>query len=414
MPYQQPRFPWNRPCPATAVEPICKKAGLKRALYPVNTQKPRPVLIPKGAFFAACTDWQCFHSLPPKIQQSCFSNEERIRLHKLCCMNEVLDAADEAFFRFETRRRMPESADTASIPQPSNRCFGISGVDPHNGMEDTLYTGFERLDEEDLDLTLDEYHAHVVDSPSSLPLERNLFPSRIQSFYPADPSFRPLSAMHHAGHSSTASKANITILTHNTETYPYRSQFHHASCSSDSSIDPPAQYYRDPEARLKLRVYLASPQKFDEAVEFGFPTLKGLVHLGREFRQPKIRDSHVGAFPEEDQAFTGGEPRKEPSTLQVSKDIWHPQSQRKALHLKDKRYQWLSSSKPNSRRYSGNREMTLKMTLTRPDLRTDLATSKSTELLPDKFDPIWDSEVNERSLLKRMWQTLRRQKYIAD
>ena len=38
------------------------------------------------------------------------------------------------------------------------------------------------------------------------------------------------------------------------------------------SADSEATYYQDPEARLKLRVYLASPQKFDEAVEFGFPS----------------------------------------------------------------------------------------------------------------------------------------------
>ncbi|KAK5196777.1 hypothetical protein LTR16_006689, partial [Cryomyces antarcticus] len=33
-----------------------------------------------------------------------------------------------------------------------------------------------------------------------------------------------------------------------------------------------AKHYTDPEARMKLRLYLASPQKFDEALEFGFPS----------------------------------------------------------------------------------------------------------------------------------------------
>ncbi|KAK9859677.1 hypothetical protein MYU51_013889 [Penicillium brevicompactum] len=42
--------------------------------------------------------------------------------------------------------------------------------------------------------------------------------------------------------------------------------FHGAksSKSSTSSIDPPAQYHQDPDARLKLRMYLASTQKFGE------------------------------------------------------------------------------------------------------------------------------------------------------
>jgi hypothetical protein len=37
-------------------------------------------------------------------------------------------------------------------------------------------------------------------------------------------------------------------------------------------VDPAAAHYKDPDARKKLRQYLASPQKFDEAVEFGFPS----------------------------------------------------------------------------------------------------------------------------------------------
>jgi len=43
-------------------------------------------------------------------------------------------------------------------------------------------------------------------------------------------------------------------------------------CERINSTDTDAAYYQDPEARLKLRVYLAFPQKFDEAVEFGFPS----------------------------------------------------------------------------------------------------------------------------------------------
>jgi hypothetical protein len=45
------------------------------------------------------------------------------------------------------------------------------------------------------------------------------------------------------------------------------------SIDSNISIDAAATYYQDPEARMKLRKYLASPQKFDEAVAFGFPSL---------------------------------------------------------------------------------------------------------------------------------------------
>jgi hypothetical protein len=42
--------------------------------------------------------------------------------------------------------------------------------------------------------------------------------------------------------------------------------------SNGPVIDPDAVYYRNPEARHKLRQYLASPQKFDEALNYGFPS----------------------------------------------------------------------------------------------------------------------------------------------
>lgn len=42
--------------------------------------------------------------------------------------------------------------------------------------------------------------------------------------------------------------------------------------SIDSVGDGEAVYYRNPEARSKLRQYLASPQKFDEALTYGFPS----------------------------------------------------------------------------------------------------------------------------------------------
>lgn len=45
-------------------------------------------------------------------------------------------------------------------------------------------------------------------------------------------------------------------------------------------FDPEATHYQDPEARKKLRTYLASPQKFDEAVEFGFPSAGATAEVG--------------------------------------------------------------------------------------------------------------------------------------
>ena len=60
--------------------------------------------------------------------------------------------------------------------------------------------------------------------------------------------------------------------------------------AAEPFIDPEAAHYQDPEARLKLRVYLASPQKFDEAIEFGFPSRDVIgARPAREIRNQKPR-----------------------------------------------------------------------------------------------------------------------------
>ena len=46
------------------------------------------------------------------------------------------------------------------------------------------------------------------------------------------------------------------------------------SVSSDTPVEttPTTKYYKDTSARLQLREYVSSPEKFDEAIEFGFPS----------------------------------------------------------------------------------------------------------------------------------------------
>jgi hypothetical protein len=52
----------------------------------------------------------------------------------------------------------------------------------------------------------------------------------------------------------------------------------HMKQTSVYGIGQSAEHYLDPEARLKLRLYLATPSKFDEALEFGFPSLPSSSH----------------------------------------------------------------------------------------------------------------------------------------
>src|SRR5699024_8789531 len=86
-----------------------------------------------------------------------------------------------------------------------------------------------------------------------------------------------------------------------------------------------AQYYQDPEARLKLRVFLASPQKFDEAIEFGFPALEKENHspnrsLVEEEQNPV---EFTGTFLEDDDASLDGDKddKDQPSPSRFSKDM---------------------------------------------------------------------------------------------
>lgn len=158
--------------------------------------------------------------------------------------------------------------------------------------------------------------------------------------------------------------------------------------------DPEATHYRDPEARKKLRTYLASPQKFDEAIEFGFPSTAGEDSVTPHFQLPPIR-SHSRKFSRDMQTFL----RDGKLSFFEDKDIGNdnqglesdedsvpdmlesPTTPSSTGHSFRSHARQISHSKlcnddsPLSPLHPSaghlNREMTLRMTLTRPDLRAD-------------------------------------------
>jgi hypothetical protein len=159
-------------------------------------------------------------------------------------------------------------------------------------------------------------------------------------------------------------------------------------------FDPEATHYRDPEARKKLRTYLASPQKFDEAIEFGFPSTTGgdddctnphyqlppITSHSRKFSrdmQTFLRDGKLSFFEDFRNDNQGLEsdadsvPDMDSPTTPSS--TGHPFR----LHTRHFSHPKFSSDSPSplSPLHPGpghlNREMTLRMTLTRPDLRAD-------------------------------------------
>ena len=171
----------------------------------------------------------------------------------------------------------------------------------------------------------------------------------------------------------------------------------HSPQDSLSGIDPGAAHYQDPEARLKLRVYLASPQKFDEAIEFGFPSADALSAapvivsgpLKRKSRQKLSDDSdNLRSFLEDgdDEDDDGGDDEavgkldsdpegsvpdpESPKTPHPLERALPPRAVRMATDPTFSSHPVrLASSDGYAQAPAASREMTLRMTLTRPDLR---------------------------------------------
>lgn len=221
-----------------------------------------------------------------------------------------------------------------------------------------------------------------------------------------DPSIRPRSRRPSLRRRLSASRPSTSIFRSSTSSTPPMSpsfQQQHsrtrsatttmARPSNDSALrafDPNAVYYQDPEARNKLRQYLASPQKFDEAVEFGFPSNSSPAspefdHVRSHFRstsnndaQTFLRDdviSFIDRYDEDSDAGSSDTDSESPVTpADANDDVFNSTAGTHSL---------FSSLDSNDlppldfkfRQYSlpqdpmANREMTLRMTLTRPDLR---------------------------------------------
>ncbi|KAJ5963166.1 hypothetical protein N7481_013471 [Penicillium waksmanii] len=337
-------------------------------------------------------------------------------------------------------------------------------------MDQSIYDSFRWLDEDgDLDLSLDEYHSHVANAatgkakmprlPSfrrSLSFSTNTMkhrasPSMPIRAFPSSHTIQPLSPLPPLSPLSPITPITPRSNRRSTISRPpsRRLQSSHAAKSSTSSIDPSAQYYHDPDARLKLRVYLASPQKFDEAIEFGFPSLDQIhnpqnkENISPEPTSPRPSRSCAGTFFEDDDGNVVGSPGdsiEEPphANLRFCAGFRTRRPQMQSfprLSMRDtprpsvdththtpsllQRRQSIlpKSTSKTPHRLPGNREMTLKMTLTRPDLREESPTPSATpddplrlaELPPaDRTQQIWDDLDEEQGVVKKMWRKLRR------
>jgi hypothetical protein len=271
----------------------------------------------------------------------------------------------------------------------------------------TFYDSFRWLDEdEDLDLrlSLDDYHASLnlrenVPAPSKQrrpSFRRQLSISKIPFGRLSLASSRPATqdavgspmlplqspssstSEFHFGHTRRKSRA-LSLITPK-----------HAGNDLITAIDPSAAHYQDPEARLKLRVYLASPQKFDEAIEFGFPSFDspgadGPSHRPnrRQSRQHLSDGSNLRSFladfddaddDDDKLSLTTGQhsvadPESPQTPQTLEKPITRPLPFRAASEPPAHAHMRNASECSYTMDSAGSREMTLRMTLTRPDLR---------------------------------------------
>jgi hypothetical protein len=164
---------------------------------------------------------------------------------------------------------------------------------------------------------------------------------------------------------------------------PGRSYLH---SPTSTLVDPEAAHYQDPEARKKLRTYL-SPQKFDEAIQFGFSATPEKDAIAPHYQLPPIttharkfsRDMHTFlkdgrlSFLDYKSTDNQGLESDGESAVEVESPAT-PSSTGMSFRLHSRHMSSIDSTGLPSTQSSicqPNREMTLRMTLTRPDLRAD-------------------------------------------
>lgn len=356
----------------------------------------------------------------------------------------MLDAADETLYRLGRKSNDSSSSiysqatitakrrsmlgdlqdfDIAQLIQEENMLggFGFAGV------EETVEDDLSDVSDEE-DQGYDDYHKSLQeDQPSkgSRLSFRRSFPDKVFGFGNVEPT--AAAPGYHSRRHSLVGRRSLSTE----KAFTKGSAFSHAVNFEATETS----YYQDPEARLKLRVYLASPQKFDEVIEFGFPSTQKdeTEEIRPETSTVRPVDPDFGekSFLFNDEKGIFEEHDFPISTFQSeSNTVRHSQDLDAAAINSFKKTTVRTSCSSNSLRprivsnhyrheSTSKREMTLRMTLTRPDLRSDeellygpTRRSTSTSLSSgsmSSFDGNWDSldtvqEEPRSGKLKKIWR----------
>ncbi|KAM0258400.1 hypothetical protein ACHAQJ_003877 [Trichoderma viride] len=303
----------------------------------------------------------------------------------------ILDATDEAFVKINRRQSQHPKLGKHLDERYSPVLYPTMSGSPDDGFTkppavdsgvDSITEGFRWLEEsEDLDLRLDDYQPSPKQGKKKrVPFPRHLSISKLSFGRPSTQLSRPgtrggamaspalseqlvLSSLPSpAGHFRRRSRA-LSLISPNKGQMP----------DDSSIIDPAPSHYQDPEARMKLRVYLASPHKFDEAIEFGFPSLYDMQgretsHTRSFSRQGSSDRMHNSTNDDVESLISDPASPVDMVSPRTPMSVDHPSLE----HSPRLPHEGLWSTKVDyAQAPASSREMTLRMTLTRPDLRAD-------------------------------------------
>ncbi|KAF3769266.1 hypothetical protein M406DRAFT_350128 [Cryphonectria parasitica EP155] len=426
----------------------------RQALSSPDTLWATPGAKCRDSYFTAVSDDSWVLSYPDKVNKAELTREEQVSLVKHLRASVILDAASVAIARahhvnsneanrlptpdidhstatLSSRTGSPDSMLTSAMTSNQDASGGAGGaggagadVDKKDGVRESLYDSIRWLDEDgalDLGLALDDYHANLREEiaqngKNSRPSFRRRLSISKRSFGRTSLSGRPDTKVPpspmrtHSLEQQQEQPQHISNTQRRlSRTLSVMNPSRHAHSGSTSIIDPSATHYQDPEARQKLRAYLSSPTKFDEAVQFGFPATDSQQQMStttsdrkRQSRQrlsPAASSENMRSFlyfdgdeddedlsddnDDDDDVSSVSDPES-PRTPQMGGLMpppgHHPPTRTSTdpLHLDSGHHRRVPTvvSKPmtsdsHAPSSLASREMTMRMTLTRPDLRAN-------------------------------------------
>lgn len=375
----------------------------------------------RDSCFTAESDSSWVLNVQQKISKADLTREEQVNLIKHLRASVILEAATEAFSKaahsHDTSLTLTPEIDhsTATLSSRRGSLDSMASAMGHqletnskDPMRQSLYDSFRWLDEEedlDLGLDLDEYHANLREevpqtNKSRRPsFRRHISISKLPFGRTSMNASRPASK--DAPASPTLERPPPSVITQRrlSRTLSVMNPSRHFQVESTPKIDPTAAHYQDPEARQKLRAYLATPSKFDEAVQYGFPATDSAQRpftsdfiKGQSRHKNSDASENMRSFLDFDGDEDDGSTHEDassisdpdsPKTPQLGGGLTPPpghhrpiRSPTDPLHQSSGPRRIPMPHKPMSSDSSANnamssREMTLRMTLTRPDLRAN-------------------------------------------